>query len=597
MTGATVLTRFTADTKDFDSKTKSVNASISSIAKGVVAATGVTKALGAAWNLVTGSMDTAIDRYDTLQNFTKVMKNLGIGTEESQQAIDKMADKLMGLPTTLQDGAIAVQRLTAKNGDIKRSTDLFLAMNNAILAGGAPLANQQAALEQLTQAYSKGRMDMMEWRTLQTAMPAQLKQVATAMGMTTEELGVMMRQGDMAQETVEKFANTMVELNTKGAEGFSNLEEQARSATGGIRTALVNLNTRVAIGVTAMIDGVNKGLAEANLGSIASIFDDIGNAIKEGLKALTPYITDLVIKLSQVAIWINKNQTWLKAILVPLIAFITTFSLISKIISIVKGVTTAISVLNAVLLANPIVLIIAGIVALVAAFIYLWNHCEGFRNFWIGLWEGIVNAAVNAWKWLQNTFNIIINFIKNNWQGLLLLLVNPFWGAFKLIYDNCAGFRNFINSFVSTIINFFKRLPGELFNVGKNMIQGLINGIKNVKQMAINAVRNIGSSILNGIKSVLGIHSPSTEFALIGKYSVLGYTEGLEKMDREVKDQIAETFALSPELLPNNSLHYTPNVQVYNNVDIKSDPLGQMVSNIKTFSGGAKNDYNYGAGV
>lgn len=174
MNGATVLTKFTADTKDFDSKTKGVTASLSSIAKGVAAGIGITKAFSAAWSAVTRNMDSAIDRFDTLNNFPKVMSNLGINAESSQKSIDKMSEALVGLPTTLDEGALAVQRLTSKNGDIKKSTDLFLAMNNAILAGGAPAQIQSTAIEQLSQAYAKGKPDMMEWRTLMTAMPAQL---------------------------------------------------------------------------------------------------------------------------------------------------------------------------------------------------------------------------------------------------------------------------------------------------------------------------------------------------------------------------------------------------------------------------------------
>jgi hypothetical protein len=67
-------------------------------------------------------------------------------------------------------------------------------------------------------------------------------------------------------------------------------------------------------------------------------------------------------------------------------------------------------------------------------------------------------------------------------------------------------------------------------------------------------------------------------------------------MQKEVQGQIAETFQVSPQLANSSSLHYSPNVNVINNVDITQDPLGQMVNNIKTFAGGAKNDYNYGAG-
>jgi hypothetical protein len=44
-------------------------------------------------------------------------------------------------------------------------------------------------------------------------------------------------------------------------------------------------------------------------------------------------------------------------------------------------------------------------------------------------------------------------------------------------------------------------------------------------------------------------------------------------------------------------MHYSPNVNVYNNVDVSTDPLGQTVSQIKTFSGDARNDYNYGMGA
>ena len=613
MNGATVLTKFTADTKDFDSKTKGVTASLGSITKSVIAGIGITKAFSAAWSAVTRNMDSAIDRFDTLNNFPKVMSNLGIGAEESQKSIDKMSEALVGLPTTLDEGALAVQRLTSKNGDIKKSTNLFLAMNNAILAGGAPAQIQSTAIEQLSQAYAKGKPDMMEWRTLMTAMPAQLKQVATAMGyVDADSLGEALREGNVS---MDEFMNTIVNLNEKGLPGFQNFEEQARNSTGGIRTAITNMNSRITQGVTAMIESVDKGLKDAKLGGIAKAFETIGNTVRDTLKSLAPIIVKTVSFLVNLAKWINENKTWLEAIIIPLVAFIGTFSMIMKIISIVKGITAAISVLNAVMLANPIVLIIAAIVALIAIFVLLWKKCDWFRNFWIGLWNGIVDIVVGAWEWIKGLFTGIIDFISNNWQALLLFLVNPFAGAFKLLYDNCEGFRNFVNGFVNAVVNFFKSIPGKLvsfaqgiinvfasipgqmLNIGKNIVQGLWNGITGLKDWVISKVKNLGKSILNSIKNVLGIHSPSTEFAMIGKFSVLGYTEELDKMTKTVQGQIAETFSVSPQLANSSSLHYSPNVVVNTVNNISQDPLGRMVNDIKTFSGGAKNDYNYGMGV
>lgn len=641
MNGATVLTRFTADTKDFDSKTKSVNASISSIAKGVIAATGVTKVLSATFDLLRNSIDGAVSRYDTMNNFPRVMSNLGIAADEAQASIDLMSEKLMGLPTTLDEGALAVQRFTSANNDIKKSTNMFLAVNNAILAGGAGAAIQSSALEQLSQAYAKGKPDMIEWRTLMTAMPAQLKQVATAMGyVNADELGASLREGD---ESMEAFMDTIIKLNTEGLDGFQNFEEQARNSTNGIQTALKNMKSRTVQGVTAMIDAIDKGLQEAKLGNIASILENIGNFFRDNLKKLAPYITQFIVKLAEIGNWINKNQEWLKAIIIPLVAFITTFGLIAKIVSIVKGLTTAFTVLKAVIAAagGPITLIIAGVMALIAVFVYLWNHCEGFRNFFIGLWEGIKQVVSGVIDWFKalpenvaKFVESIINFLSNlpYYVGYMIG-----WIVGKIIKFYTQDIPNFITAvitwfqelpgkisevvtnvintvknwfsemwnkakvevpkLVSNIVTWFKELPGKMLDIGKNIVSGIWKGIKNRADKFKSDVKKFFTGIVDGVKDVLGIKSPSKVFSIIGEYSVMGYTKGLENMDREVKDQLAETFALSPELSPTSSMHFSPNIVNNNYVDVKTDPLGQVVSSIKTFSGGAKNDYNYGAGV
>lgn len=59
------------------------------------------------------------------------------------------------------------------------------------------------------------------------------------------------------------------------------------------------------------------------------------------------------------------------------------------------------------MLANPIVLVIAAIAALVTAFIYLWNNCEEFRQFWIDLWENIKGIAIAVWEALKAFFQAV----------------------------------------------------------------------------------------------------------------------------------------------------------------------------------------------
>lgn len=133
-------------------------------------------------------------------------------------------------------------------------------------------------------------------------------------------------------------------------------------------------------------------------------------------------------------------------------------------------------------------------------------------------------------------------------------------------------------------------------DIGKNIIKGLWQGAKDMKDYVVNKFKGLGKSILGGMKKALGIKSPSKEFAIIGRFSMLGYQEGLEQMQPQIDKAINGMFNLSPSMTGTMNNTLSPNVNVVNNVNVETDPLGQMVSKIKTFSGGAKNDYNYGYG-
>lgn len=417
--------------------------------KNIVAALGIDKIISTAFGILNNSIDGAISRLDTLNNYTKVMPNLGISSEDAQKSISKMSDKLSGLPTTLDEGALAVQRFTSKNNDVAKSTDYFLALNNAILAGGAGTEIQSSALEQLSQSYAKGSMDMMEWRTLQMAMPAQLNQVAKAMGMTTEAVGAGLRGADkdvayVRDVTMEEFMDAIVRLNQEGADGFASFEEQARNSTGGIATSITVAKTQIVKGVADIINSLDQFLKDEGLGGIGEIISNIGKKSKEVLDYVAQKLPKTIKFLKDIA---------------PVVAAITTAFIVFKgalaIKDIIKSVRQSFVLLNATLAANPILLIVSLIAGLVVAFIYLWNNSESFRNFWIGLWDSIKKVVSTAVNFIVQWFNKIVDFVKNNWQGILFFIANPFVGGFKLLYDNCEVFRNFINNFIESIKNFF----------------------------------------------------------------------------------------------------------------------------------------------
>lgn len=277
----------------------------------------ISKGISKIFAEVTNNMNNAIKRVDILNNFPKIMSNMGISADEAQKSIDILSEKLQGLPTSLQDGASAVERFTSKNGDVAKSTDMFLALNNAILAGGAPLDIQSTALEQLSQAYAKGKPDMMEWRAIQSAMPAQLNQISKAMlgnsenlqnymklaqkyakdnpmsstaselveqleavsegtGDMTTALGTAMRTGIIS---MDEFMATIQDMNKSGVDGFQNLEEQARNSTGGIGTAMKNVENRIANAMGKVIQHIGSEKIANVINDISSHFTDLANAV------------------------------------------------------------------------------------------------------------------------------------------------------------------------------------------------------------------------------------------------------------------------------------------------------------------------------
>lgn len=89
---------------------------------------------------------------------------------------------------------------------------------------------------------------------------------------------------------------------------------------------------------------------------------------------------------------------------------------------------------NAAWLSSPITWVVAGITALVMGFLYLWNNCEGFRNFWIGLWENVKEVLAPVIEWLKNAFSQAWEYIKSVWEQ-----VEPYfkatWESIKLIFS------------------------------------------------------------------------------------------------------------------------------------------------------------------
>lgn len=418
--------------------------------------------------LVSSQVGNAIDRLDTMNNYPKVMSNLGISSDQANASIKMLSENLKGLPTTLNDAVSSVQNFTSVNGSVGKSTKMFLALNNAILAGGGTTQVQQSALEQLSQAYAKGKPDMMEWRTAMTAMPAQLKQVAQAMGyVNTSELGEALRSG---KESMDDFMDTFIQLNEKGVNGFQSFEDQARNATGGFATTIANMKSAVTRGIGNMITSINTALESAGLGTIQEtivgiganfevLFTNIGNFVANIVTLLQPIISVAQI----IGQGISDNWSIISPILYGLIAVLAIYATYTGIATMATKAWSAVqAVFNGIMSMNPVMLIVLGIIALIAvifAVISAINKWKGTNISAVGAICGVINVVIQFfWNLLQTVANIALGI----WNALGACADN-IGIAFKNVISNIKswfyGLLETVTNVITSIVNILNKIP------------------------------------------------------------------------------------------------------------------------------------------
>ncbi|MDS5225752.1 tape measure protein [Streptococcus pneumoniae] len=248
-------------------------------------------------DLLTDSLGGAIQRFDTLESYPRVMQAMGHSTEDVTRSTKKLATGIEGLPTTLNEVVGTAQRLTSITGDINKSTDLTLALNNAFLASGSSSADASRGLQQFSQMLSAGKVDMQSWKTLQETMPYALQKTAESFGFAGQsaqnDFYSALKEGRI---TFDQFSSKLVELNG-GVGGFAEL---AKSNSKGIQTSFGNLKNAIVKGVANTIKALDDLTQAATGKTIAENFDALKVIINAAfgvivnvIKASTPVFQTL----------------------------------------------------------------------------------------------------------------------------------------------------------------------------------------------------------------------------------------------------------------------------------------------------------------
>ena len=268
----------------------------------------------------------------------------------------------------------------------------------------------------------------------------------------------------------------------------------------------------------------------------------LGNALIPVLSDLTKMFSDTLLPVIKDALgWMKQHETVVKVLVVGLVAFVAVTKAINAGMAIYRGVMLAVRavtiaytavqwLLNAAMLANPIGLIIVAIVALVAAFVILWNKCAGFRDFWKALWKGIQAVAAAVWDWLKNNWKLVLQIMLGILTGGLSAIVmhwSTVWNAisrfFSAVWNGIAGFFisiwhgiesafgaavSWIVGVANAFVGFWAALPGRIVRFFVGIWDGLVNGFKaaiNFCIRGINVFIHGLSSITSAIGDVIGV--------------------------------------------------------------------------------------------
>lgn len=233
------------------------------------------------------SLDSAINRFDTLNKYPKVLKALGVSAEDSQKSMAKLSDGIEGLPTTLDDIVASTQRFYMSLGDLDEATDSAIGLNNAFLASGSSAADASRGTEQYIQMLNNGKPDLQSWKTLQETMPVGLQKTAEAMGYTGKtaqrDLYKALQSGE---KTFDEFNTQIIKLGT----GTGELAKLARVNSEGIATSLGNLKNAASKGIANIIQSFDN-LSKAVTGkSIAENIDGMKVAVNAAFNAMSGVI-------------------------------------------------------------------------------------------------------------------------------------------------------------------------------------------------------------------------------------------------------------------------------------------------------------------
>lgn len=412
-----------------------------------------------------------------------VMANNGI---DADKAANSLKTGLARLVSPAKEGAEMMDKLgisvTNSDGTMKSSIQIQKELHDAF--GKLSESEQIAAASAIF-----GKNQMAPWLALINTAPedvAELDASLQSCAGTTDEMAEAMMSGFGG--SLEKLKSSIDVLVTS------------------IGEALAPTIQKVATFIQGLVDKFNS-LTPAQQETIVKI-----GMVVAAIGPLLVIVGKLLTSIGTIMTWVPKIQSG-----------------ITSIMGIGSKLMGGLQALWGVILANPIVLIVAAIAAAVAAFIYFWNTSEEFRQFWINLWEAIktaVSTVVQAiatffTQTIPEAFNAFVEFFKGLWEGIKEFFSGIWEGMKEIVSTAWETIKNVVQVAIMAIGEFFSTaltiitLPFQFiwenckeiiltaWEAIKGIVTGALEAIKTGISTAWEAVKTTTSTVFEAVKTVI----------------------------------------------------------------------------------------------
>ena len=388
-----------------------------------------------------------------------IMANNGI---EADKAANSLKTGLARLVSPAKEGAEMMDKLgisvTNSDGTMKSSIQIQKELHDAF--GKLSESEQIAAASAIF-----GKNQMAPWLALINTAPEDVNEL---------------------NQSLETCAGTTDEMAEAMMSGFGGSLEKLKSS----------------------IDVLVTSIGEALAPTIQQVAGFIQNLVDK-FNALTPAQQETIVKIGLVVAAIGPLLVIIGKLLTSIGTIMTWAPKIVNGVSSIMGIGSklmgGLQALWGVILANPIVLIVAAIAAAVAAFIYFWNTSEEFRNFWIGLWEAIktaVSTVVQAiatffTETIPAAFNSFVEFFQGLWEGVKTFFSGIWDGMKEIVSTAWETIKNVVQVAIMAI--------GEFFSTALTIItlpfQFIWENCKEIILQAWEAIKTTVSTALEAIKT------------------------------------------------------------------------------------------------